>query len=84
MSAKYKKGLQWIICGDTNDLKLDSIIALNANFKQVVQDFTRLDPLRILDPIITTFRDFYQLPEGLVPLDADPESNGCNVTNYCH
>ena len=76
MNTKYKKGLHWLICGDTNELKLDPILQLNPNMKQVVQNPTRLDPPRILDPIITTLSDFYQLPECLEPLDADPESNG--------
>ena len=76
LCAKFKKGLHWIICGDTNDLKLDPILHLSSNFKQVVQNPTRLDPPRILDPIITTLADFYQLPECLAPLDADPDSNG--------
>lgn len=31
MNTKYKKGLHWIICGDTNDLKLDS--SLKCKFK---------------------------------------------------
>ena len=76
LCSKYKKGLEWIICGDTNDLKLDSILHLNSSFKQVVQTPTRLNPPRILDPIITTLADFYQLPVCLPPLDADPDSNG--------
>ena len=76
LCTKYKKGLHWIICGDTNDLKLDSILHLNSNFKQVVQYPTRLNPPRILDPIITTLADLYQLPVCLPPLDADPDCNG--------
>ena len=76
LCSKFGKGLHWIICGDTNDLKLDPILHLNKNFKQVVQDFTRLNPPRILDPIITTLSDYYQLPKCLPPLDADPLSNG--------
>ena len=58
LSAKYKKGLHWILCGDTNDLRLDPILMLNGNLKQVVQDFTRLNPPRILDPIITSLANF--------------------------
>ena len=76
LNAKYKKGLHWILCGDTNDLKLDSILHLNSNFKQVVQDPTRLHPPRILDPIITTLSSFYQIPECLPPLDPDPDCDG--------
>ena len=76
LSSKYKNGLHWILCGDTNDLKLDEILNLNSNFKQVVQQPTRLNPPRILDPIITTLAHYYQLPVCLPPLDADPDSNG--------
>ena len=76
MCSKYKKGLHWIICGDTNDLKLDPILHLSSTLKQVVQNPTRLDPPRLLDPIITTLADFYQLPKCLPPLDADPDTNG--------
>ena len=76
MSSKYKNGLHWILAGDTNDLKLDSILDLNANLKQVVKSPTRLNPPRMLDPIITTLSSFYQLPQILPPLDADPDKNG--------
>ena len=71
LCAKYAKGLHWIICGDTNDLKLDPILHLNTNLKQVVQDPTRLNPPRILDPIITTLSRYYQKPKCLPPLDSD-------------
>ena len=76
LSSKYATGLHWIICGDTNDLKLDPILHLNKNLKQVVQDPTRLTPPRILDPIITTLSGFYQKPKCLKPLSADPLSSG--------
>ena len=36
LSSRYKNGLHWILACDTNDPKLDSILALNANLKQVV------------------------------------------------
>ena len=31
---------------------------------------------KILDPVITTLESFYQTPQCLPPLDADPETNG--------
>ena len=71
LSSKYQKGLHWILSGDTNDLKLDSILMLNSKMCQVVQSPTRLNPPRILDPIITTLSDFYQMPDCLPPLEAD-------------
>ena len=49
---------------------------LNKSFKQVVQNPTRLDPPKILDPIITTLANYYQLPRCLAPLDSDPDKNG--------
>ena len=76
LSAKYKRGLHWILCGDTNDLKLDQILMLNANFRQVVQNPTRMNPPRLLDPIITTLSKFYQTPKCLPPLDPDPDCDG--------
>ena len=76
LSSRYKKGLHWILCGDTNDLRLDPILMMNANLRQVVQNPTRMNPPRLLDPIITTLWKFYQKPECLPPLDPDPDSNG--------
>ena len=76
MCSEYDKGLHWIICGDTNDLKLESILHLNSNLKQVVNCPTRLNPPAMLDPIITTLSNFYQVPICLPPLDPDPDSNG--------
>ena len=31
LSSKYRKGLHWILAGDTNDLNLSSILDLNSN-----------------------------------------------------
>ena len=76
MSTKYSRGLHWIIAGDYNDLKIDSILDISPRFKQVVTKPTRLNPPRILDKIITTLADFYQEPEILPPLDNDPDKNG--------
>ena len=76
LSSKYKNGLNWILCGDTNDLRLDPILMLNSKFKQVVKTFTRQNPPRILDPIITNLSGLYQTPLCLPPLDPDPETNG--------
>ena len=76
LCSNYTKGLHWIIFCDTNDLKLDPILHLNKNLKQVVQDSTRLYLPRMLDPILTTLSNYYQKPKCLPPLDADPFSNG--------
>ena len=76
LSSKYRKGLHWILAGDTNDLNLSSILDLNSKLKQCVQQPTRLNPPRMIDPIITTLSDYYQLPQCLPPLDADPDLDG--------
>ena len=76
LSAKYGTGLHYIIAGDTNDLKLDSILNLSPQFQQIVQDWTRMDPPALLDPIITTLSSYYQVPKCLEPLDPDPDKNG--------
>ena len=76
MSVNYQKGLHFIISGDTNELKLDAILQLNSQMKQVVSDFTRMNPPRILDPIITTLSQYYQKPLVLPPLDPDPDKDG--------
>ena len=74
LSAKYQSGLHFILAGDTNDLKLDSILSLSPSLKQVVTSGTRNGV--ILDPIITTLSGYYQSPVCLPPLDNDPDKNG--------
>ena len=76
LSAKYQTGLHFLIACDTNDLKLDSILLLNPRMQQLVKGITRLDPPKMLDPIISTLGSFYPQPEILPPLDADPDING--------
>ena len=44
--------------------------------RQLVKGITRLDPPKMLDPIITTSGSFYQQPEILPPLDSDPDVKG--------
>ena len=63
LSSKY---------GDTNYLKLDTILNLSSNLKQLVDSPTRLDPSQILEPIITILSKYYQTPLCLPPLDNDP------------
>ena len=76
LNTKYGRGLEFVIAGDTNDLNLGPILDLSPKFQQIVNDFTRLNPPAILDPIITTMPNLYQVPECLDPLDADPDKNG--------
>ena len=76
MSAKYQKGLHWIIAGDYNELKIQTILDITPRLKQVVKSPTRLNPPRILDKILTTLAPFYQEPQILPPLDNDPDKDG--------
>ena len=80
LSAKYGKGLHFCIAGDTNELKLNSILSLSSNLVQVVTQPTRIDPKTayeaILDPVNMTLSQYYQEPLCLDPLDPDPDKNG--------
>ena len=76
LSSMYPDAISWIIAGDSNDLKLTEILNLNKDFKQCVQDPTRLQPPAILDIIITDISRFYQTPECLPPLEADEDTGG--------
>ena len=58
------------------DLKIDPILHLSSKLKQVVQNPTRLNPPKLLDPIITTLSSWYQVPECLLHLDNDPDVDG--------
>ena len=76
MNTKYARGLHWIIAGDYNELKIESILNITPRFKQVVTEPTRMNPPRILDKIITTLSHYYQKPKILPPLDNDPDKTG--------
>ena len=52
-------------------MNLNTILALDAQFKQIVQDPTRLNPPAILDPILMTLSQYYQKPVCLPPLESD-------------
>ena len=76
LSTKYGRGLHFALAGDANDLKLDSILSLSPSLVQIVKDYTRMNPPKILDPVITTLSVYYQRPVCLEPLDADPDKKG--------
>ena len=76
LSKKYANGLHFILAGDANTLKLDSILSLSPNMTQIVQDYTRMNPPRILDPVITTLASWYQKPQCVAPLDCDKDKKG--------
>ena len=71
ISKRYSRGLEFILAGDANHLKLNSILNLNPRFCQIVKDYTRLDPPALLDPVLTTMSNYYQVPKFLPPLDPD-------------
>ena len=81
LSMKYGRGLEFVIAGDTNDLKLEPILNLSPRFHQIVQDWTRMDPPALLDPILMTISKYYQVPECLEPLDADPDKALADIIN---
>ena len=57
-------------------MKLDPILSLSPNLVQIVKKWTRLNPPKILDPIIMTLSNLYQEPLCLEPLDVDQYQNG--------
>ena len=65
-----------MLAGDTNDLKLDAILNLSPTMKSLVKKPTRRNPDSILDNILTDMAKWYQSPECLEPLDADPGTGG--------
>ena len=71
LSSKYVSGLYWIIAGDKNEFRMDSVLNLNPDFKQLVDKPTRLSPPRILDVIITNMSRFYKIPSVEQPLEPD-------------
>ena len=74
--AKYGAGTQFIMAGDTNRLKLNSILDLSPNLKQVVNIPTRKNPDATLDTIITSLSSYYQEVTTLPPLDNDSTKKG--------
>ena len=74
LSSKYLDGLHFILAGDNNDLKLDSILSQSPSLRQVV--ICPTINTKMLDPIITTLSKYYQTPVCLPPLDNDPNKNG--------
>ena len=73
LNVKYGRGLHFALAGDANDLNLNPILSLSPNLIQIVQDYTRMNPPNMLDPIITSMSVYYQRSVRLEPLDADPD-----------
>ena len=81
LSSKYKDGIDWIISGDVNELKLDAILSLHPKLCQVVDFKTRpkSNATYIHDPIITSLSNYYRKPVGLQPLKSD---NGLSESDH--
>ena len=76
LNTKYGRGTFWIIAGDSNELKLGPILALNSNLRSVVKKSTRINvknPSKstILDNIITDLHRWFQEPLCLPQINAD-------------
>ena len=76
LMTKYGSGLHFILAGDTNRLNLSPILNLSPSLKQVVTLPTRLDPPAILDPIITTLKEYFQQPVTKPPIENDSNKDG--------
>ena len=76
LCSKYGSAIDFIIAGDTNRLNLSPILNLSPNLQQVVKVPTRLNPPRILDPIITTLKRYYCDPVTKPPIQADENKSG--------
>jgi hypothetical protein len=74
LRGQYGSDLHFLIAGDTNEMKLDSILDISSDIKQVVTDPTR--GTKMLDPVFTTMSKYYQTPKIKPPLDNDPDNNG--------
>ena len=72
LSAKYGKGLHFLMCADSNKLDLEPVLSLSPDMRQLVTSPTRMNPDQMLDPIITTMGRWYQTPVCLAPVEADP------------
>ena len=81
MTAKYGSDLHFIIAGETNRLNLSPILDLSPALKQVVKVPTRLNPDKILEPIITTLSIFYCEPVTKPPINND-EGNGGKPSDH--
>ena len=62
--------------GDVNRLKLNPILNLSPELKQVVNVPTRKDPDATLDVIITNLHALYESPYTLPPLENDENVRG--------
>ena len=76
LCSNYGAGIEFIIAGDTNRLNLSPILSLSPELQQVVKVPTRLNPNRILDPIITTLKEYYCEPQTKPPINPDCATTG--------
>ena len=74
LSSRYGSKIHFIIAGDTNRLNLKPIINLSPNLQQLVKVPTRLNPDRMLDPIISTLGRWYNAPVTKPPINPNTET----------
>ena len=76
LSAKYPSSLFFVLSGDKNELKMDQVLNLNSDFKQLVQHPTRLTPPAILDVIVTDLHKYYGTPDVEPAIQVDSDRDG--------
>ena len=75
--SKYPDSVSFCISGDKNEMAIDSILSLRPDFKQCVEDYTRMSPPAILDVIILSdIHRFYRKPVCEEALDVDEDKVG--------
>ena len=75
LCSKYET-VHWIIAGDFNDTKIDNILALSSQLKQMVKSPTRMNPAAVLDLVITDLHQYYHDVQVLDPLEVDTDKVG--------
>ena len=76
LCGKYGNSLGFIIAGDFNRLRIEPLLNLSPDMRQVVTTKTRTNPDAILDKILTTLHSYYLSPTTLPPLDNDSDNSG--------
>ena len=71
LCAKYGDPLDFILAGDVNTWKVEPVLLLNNNFRQLVTQPTRHNPDAVLDVVLTTLGKYYQTPVIEDPLETD-------------
>ena len=76
LCAKYGSSLKFIISGDFNRLRIQPILNLSPDLRQLVTVVTRTNPDATLDLIISNLHLYYLSPTTFPPLSNDEYNNG--------